>query len=169
MAFSALLVPVPSADWLVLDRVPERRGLLVPAHVTLLTPFVPLPDLTDGVVSELADLFGDVVPFPFRLRQVCQFPDGTVYLAPDPAAPFRQLTSAIGRAFPEHPPYEGRFDSVVPHVTVPLAEGEGVTTVEALMAEHGPVDAHAREAQLVWIVGPDLEVVESFPFGVTAA
>ena len=44
---------------------------------------------------------------------------GTVYLAPSPAAPFRQLTHELFRRFPEHPPYGGAFDDVVPHLSVP--------------------------------------------------
>ena len=41
-----------------------------------------------------------------------------MYLAPDPAAPFSALTDGIFRAFPDYPPFEGKFDTVVPHVTV---------------------------------------------------
>src|SRR6476620_6832750 len=117
MDFTGLVVPVPSVDWLVLDRHPAAGGLRVPAHVTLIAPFVPPEELTDGIVSELATPFSDVVPFSFALQETAEFPDGTVYLAPQPAAPFRQLTHALATVFPEYPPYEGRFDTVVPHLT----------------------------------------------------
>ena len=178
--FSALLVPVPAADWLVAGRpmrdgyaaglvVPAHVTLVVPPHITLLAPFAPRDRLTDGVVTELAELFADVVPFPFELARASRFPDGAAYLAPDPAAPFRNLVTELGRAFPGYPPYEGRFDDVVPHVTVPLNDGELVEDLQGMVDHHGPVRALAAEAQLVWVDSEGLEVVAHFPFGTTAA
>ncbi|WP_148573193.1 2'-5' RNA ligase family protein [Nocardioides caldifontis] len=173
--FSALLLPVPVADWLVAGRAMTdgyAAGLVVPAHVTLLVPFVPRDELTDGVLTELEALFGDVVPFSFELARASRFPDGPVYLAPDPAAPFRHLVMELARAFPEHPPDEGRFDGVVPHLTVPLREDEQLDDLQHLLDAQGPVRALASEAQLVWVDGTAEEVVEvvaRFPFGTTAA
>jgi 2'-5' RNA ligase superfamily len=170
--FSALLVPVPAAEWLVAGRpmgAGYAAGLVVPPHVTLLAPFAPRDRLTDGVVTELADLFADVVPFPFELARASRFPDGAAYLAPDPAAPFRNLVTELGRAFPEYPPYEGRFDEVVPHVTVPLNDGEVVEDLQRIVDHHGPVRALAAEAQLVWVDSEGVDVVAHFPFGTAAA
>ena len=170
--FSALLVPVPAAEWLVAGRPLDSgyaAGLVVPAHLTLLAPFAPRDELTDGVVTELDGLFADVVPFPFELSRASRFPEGPAYLAPDPPAPFRHLVNELGRAFPEYPPYEGRFDEVVPHVTVPLRNGEGLDDLQRLVDDHGPVRALAAEAQLVWVDGEGVEVVAHFPFGTTAA
>jgi 2'-5' RNA ligase len=170
--FTALVVPVPAADWLVAGR-PMRdgyaAGLVVPAHVTLVVPFVAPEQLTDGVVTELAGLFGDVVPFPFELAQASRFPEGPVYLAPDPAAPFRHLVGELGRAFPEHPPYEGRFDGVVPHLTVPLRDGEEMGDLQRLVDDEGPVRALAAEAELLRVDDEGISVVAHFPFGTTAA
>ena len=173
MDFSALVVPVPSVDWLVLDRRPPSDGLLLPAHVTLIAPFVEPGELTDGHLAELGTLFSDVVPFSFALAETCAFPDGRVYLAPEPASPFRQLTHALARAFPEYPPYEGRFETVVPHVTVPLLEGEDLDDVARLVAErglrHGTGRGYAQEAQLLAVGDDELRVLAEFPFGMTAA
>jgi 2'-5' RNA ligase superfamily len=170
--FSALLVPVPAADWLVAGRPMDAgyaAGLAVPAHVTLIAPFAPRERLTDGVLTELEGLFGDVVPFPFALSRASRFPDGPAYLAPDPAAPFRHLVSELAHAFPEHPPYEGRFDSIVPHLTVPLRDGERLEDLQRLVDGEGPVRALAAEAELVWVDEEGLEVLARFPFGTTAA
>ena len=41
-----------------------------------------------------------------------------MWLDPNPAAPFRRLTVAVGAAFPECLPYGGVFDEVVPHLAV---------------------------------------------------
>jgi len=160
---SALVVPVPAAAWVVGDAAP------VPAHVTLLAPFLPRPALTDGLLTELSALFADVVPFSFDLDEVCAFPSGVVYLAPHPPAPFRQLTAELTRRFPEHPPYGGQFSDIVPHLTVPLLEGETLPDVERRVREHGPLQGLATEAQLLWVTADGYEVVAEFPFGTAAA
>jgi hypothetical protein len=161
-ASSALLVPVPAADWLL-------PGPAMPAHVTLLNPFAPPAALTDGVVGELAALFADVVPFSFTLDEVCTFPTGTVYLAPDPSAPFRQLTAELARRFPEYPPYCGGFDEIVPHVAIPSDEETALRATRARLAGHGSVVCHASEAQLVLVGDGSQEVVATFGFGLVAA
>jgi 2'-5' RNA ligase len=87
----------------------------MPAHVTLLYPFAPEPDL-DAVRS----LAADAGPFAFTLHAVREWPDGVVYLEPEPAEPFLRLTRELVRRFPDHQPYDGAFtvDEVVPHCTV---------------------------------------------------
>jgi hypothetical protein len=171
--FTALVVPVPAADWLLAGRVADAHsraaGLDVPAHVSLLVPFAPREEVSDGVLAELGDLFADVVPFSFRLETVSQFPDGPVYLAPDPSAPFRRITQQLGRRFPEYPHEENRFDDVVPHLTVPLRAGESLADVERLVAARGRVSAQAQEAALLAVSGAGLETLAVFPFGTTAA
>ena len=160
---SALVVPVPAAAWLVGDGAP------VPAHVTLLAPFLPRPALTDGLLAELGELFAEVVPFSFDLDEVCTFPTGTVYLAPQPGAPFRQLTGELTRRFPEHPPSGGRFPDLVPHLTVPSLDGESAEDVERRVQDRGPVQALATEVELLWVAGSASEVLAVFPFGTAAA
>jgi hypothetical protein len=162
-SLSGLVVPVPAAAWVVGD------GAAVPAHVTLVAPFLPREELTEGLVGELTTLFADVVPFSFDLDEVCAFPSGVVYLAPHPAAPFRQLTAELTRRFPEHPPYGGRFTDIVPHLTVPLLDGESLHDVERRVRAHGPVRAQATQAQLLWVSEGGYEVVAVFPFGTAAA
>ena len=158
-ASSALVVPVAAAAWLVGD-----RGTL-PAHVPLLVPFLERTAITDGLLGELGTLFADVVPFSFDLDEVCGFPSGEVYLAPHPPTPFRQLTAQLVRRFPQLPASVGQFPDVVPHVSVPLVDGETLADVERRVKAHGPLQGHATEAQLV--VGS--EVLAEFPFGTAAA
>jgi hypothetical protein len=158
-ATASLVVPVPAADWLVKD-----RGAL-PAHVPLLAPFVRRSALTEGLLAELETLFADVVPFSFDLDEVCAFPSGAVYLAPHPPAPFRQLTSELARRFRSLPPSAGQFPDVVPHVSVPLRDGEALADIERRVRAHGPLRGLATEAQLV----AGAEVLADFPFGTAAA
>ena len=55
--------------------------------------------------------------FEFRLNKIKTFPD-TLYLAPEPASPFVAIIKAITAAFPRYPPYAGRHDSIVPHLSI---------------------------------------------------
>ena len=147
MPHSVLVVPVREAEELVAH-----------AHVTLLSPFAAKEDVTDGMLGELDQFFGDCTPWSFRLAEVAVFPSGTTYLAPEPVAPFRSLTHALWRHFPEYPPYGGQFDDVVPHLSVP----EGFTLRE-------PIAAYARTAELWWHDEGVVDVLATFPFGTTAA
>ena len=158
---TALVVPVPAADWLVRD-----RGA-APAGVRLLAPFLPRAVVTEGLLAELGALFADVVPFTFDLEEVCAFPSGEVYLAPEPPVPFRQLTAQVARRFPELPAAAGRFPDLVPHVPVPLVDGEALPDVEGLVRAHGPLQGLATEVQLLDDGGS--EVLAAFPFGTAAA
>jgi hypothetical protein len=192
--FSTLVVPVPELDAVVRPRLAQLPPATRPvdpevllAHITLLAPFAPREELSVGVVGQLAAFFGDVVPFRFTLGDVCRFPGGTYYLPPEPSAPFRQITHELWRRFPEYPPYEGRFDDVVPHLTIPTGaagpgdagedsgdeSGEsGDEALEALqrqLAPRLPVTVLAREVWLVWAEPGASVVLETFPFGVAAA
>lgn len=147
MARSVLVVPVP-----------EVEGLVAHAHITVLSPFAPKEDVSDGLLAELDAFFGDCVPFSYVLGELSQFPGGTTYLSPDPIASFRSLTHGLSRRFPEYPPYDGGFDDVVPHLSVP----DGFKL-------DGPITAYARSAEL-WEYDEELiDVIATFSFGTTAA
>lgn len=77
------------------------------------------------------------------------FGDSVLWLAPEPAAIFRDLTMAVVEAFPEYPPYEGHFDEVVPHLTI-ADQGDPQTLggVEVSLAHRLPVHSSAREVSL---------------------
>jgi len=118
---TALLVAVPAAE----AAVGEHRARLdasarhgVPAHLTVLYPFLPPSQVSQAVLGSLAGLFAGVPAFGFTLDRVAWFGDGVVWLAPQDAAPFRELTALAGRAFPACVPYGGQFADVVPHLTV---------------------------------------------------
>lgn len=182
MAHSLLMVPAPELDPVVRPRLERRSPELVPAgedevvaHVTLLSPFADLFDLGHGIVAELEAFFGDVLPFDYRLSDVLEFPGGTTYLSPVPAAPFRHLTHELAHRFPEYPHYDGAFDEVVPHLSVPLPGGndsERAHERAQLDFELGPrlpLTAHAREARLYWWEPGRCRTLEVFPFGTSAA
>jgi len=121
------VVEVPEAASAV-DRWRERTSYAkpsagVPAHVTILFPFVPAARLDGAVVEALRAVAAVFEPIAYELRETRRFP-GVLYLAPVPPEPFLALTDAVASAFPAYPPYEGAFDEVIPHVTA----AEGPTT-----------------------------------------
>lgn len=127
MSVSALIVPVAPAEPVVADlrsRLDPAAALGVPAHITLLHPFM-APERIDAAVLARIDAVARAAPeFVFRLASIARFP-GTLYLTPEPSAPFVALTRALWREFPEHPPYGGRHAGIVPHLTVGQAADAG--------------------------------------------
>ena len=117
---SALVILAPQAEPLVKayrDRWDPSAAQGVPAHLTVLYPFHPPAALAPPVAARLARLFAEHPPFDYALTELRRFP-GVLYLAPEPEAPFRALTRHVAAEFPEYPPYGGRFDDVVPHLTL---------------------------------------------------
>jgi 2'-5' RNA ligase len=137
---TTLIVPVPSAD-AFLDESSRDAGL--PAHVTLLYPFLTPRLVGREVELTLGSLLKEVPPFDFVLSEVGRFP-GIVYLAPQPAAPFIALTEALVERWPNHRPYRGAYEEIVPHLTVAYGE-----TAPTGLAEHLPFSARAEE---VWLM-----------------
>lgn len=145
-----MIMPVPEAEpaleaW---GLPPTGLGTApgMPAHVTLLYPFVPPPRLYDADVDALRRIVVSACAFPFSLRDVGRF-HRVLYLAPDPAAPFVALTRAIARRWPEHPPYEGAYADVVPHLTV--VHGREPPSLVRRMHDTLPLRAYASEAWLM--------------------
>jgi hypothetical protein len=117
---SALVVLAPEAEpWVkpFRDRYDPSASVGVPAHVTILYPFRPPPEIDADVLATLQSLFAGVRAFACDLVELRRFP-GVVYLAPVPDDPFRLLTQAVFARFPEAPPYGGAFAEVIPHLTL---------------------------------------------------
>lgn len=130
---TAVLVLVPAAEPVVgpfrneLDPT-ARRG--VPAHVTVLFPFVPAQAVDDATVGALRDAVRGVRHFSCRFDAVRWFGEDYVWLAPEPAAPFVELTERVCRAFPDHAPYEGEHEPL-PHLTVGYRRHSSVAALRA--------------------------------------
>lgn len=148
---SAILLVVPEAEPLVgglraLGDPSAAEG--VPAHVTLLYPFVEDPD--EGIVEELRYFFAGVDGFRLDFSSVGMFPE-VVFLAPDQDATVRGLMEALARRWPDCAPYGGVFDDVVPHLTV-VNTPDGALRSRARQEVAGglPLSSVAREASL-WV------------------
>jgi 2'-5' RNA ligase len=119
----------------------------IPAHVTILFPFVD-PGRLEEVEARLAELIAAVPAFDVTFARTARFPE-VLYLEPEPAEPFVALTHAIEREWPDQPPYGGHFETIVPHLTV--AEPEDPALLDRIAAEvepQLPIATRVNEAAL---------------------
>ena len=120
MAETAIICRVPEAERYISQyrqRFDPSARRNVPAHVTILYPFM-APELIDAAVLATLQGIAESVPcFDYRMAKTQRFPVA-IYLQPEPDGPFSALTNGIFGAFPDYPPFDGKFDTVVPHVTV---------------------------------------------------
>jgi 2'-5' RNA ligase len=138
---SGVVVAVPEADPVVGPhrlRLDPAAAWGVPAHVTVLYPFVPPGALRAEDVARLRAAVAAVPAFDAELARVEWFADEVVWLAPEPADQFRRLISVVGAAFPDLLAYGGEFDDVVPHLTI---GGPSRGTVDELRAAGAAVAA----------------------------
>jgi hypothetical protein len=154
---SALLIAIAEAEPVVgrLRLVHDAVAAVgIPAHVTVLYPFVPRDQLTGEVRRAATEVFSAIPAFEYRFDHVGRFGDTTVFLSPQPASAFSQLIEAAHARWPDHPPYGGVFDVVIPHLTVgdgldgPTADALEIAASQAL-ARHGPVVGRAAEVALM--------------------
>ena len=154
---SGVIVSVPPAEPVVGELRLRHTGdgpLGVPAHVTLLVPFVPPAELTDDVEERLARLIAAAPAFDVTFARAARWPE-LVYLEPDPADLFVRLTEAIVAEWPEHPPYEGVHETVIPHLTVAESEdGALLDRIAAGLEPQLPIELRVQEAQL-FVEGDD--------------
>ena len=149
---SALVIPVPEAEPVVGDlrtRYDPTAPPGLPAHITVVYPYLHPSALTQSVLNELNAIFAGVTPFQFALRTIGRFPE-VVYLAPEPTEPFLRLTGAVATRWPEAPPYRGIYDEVLPHLTV--AHTSSPADVEQVRTKIEPVLPMVCLAGRVWLL-----------------
>ena len=151
---TALIVVVPEAEPVVgaiRARFDPSAALGVPAHVTLLHPFM-APAMVDAAVrGRLESIAAATTSFDYRLAAIHRFP-GTLYLTPEPAARFVALTQALVTTFPAWLPYGGRHPAVIPHLTVAQADPSQLDAIESeLRAAMGRDAVAARCTEIVLI------------------
>lgn len=174
MSQSALFVPVPEAEpWVkaLRERYDPTAAAGVPAHITVLFPFVPPDLLTDSDLARATKAFQRIRPFEFRLEKIDRFPE-SLYLVPEPDESFILLTEAVVREFPECPPYGGKFTEIVPHLTVVNRSAEFSSIAEAellgIMTDLGPIHAVCNVVELYENSSGYWRWGQSFPLGSNA-
>lgn len=150
MPESALIVEVPEAeplvrDWRAKHDWSAQRG--VPAHITVLYPFVSTEKIDERLRADLRELFSAHPAFSFSLPRVARFPE-VAWLAPEPAEPFTSLTEAVAARYPDYPPYEGMHEEVIPHLTVAEGAVDLQDAVETAITPSLPLEAKATSVSL---------------------
>ena len=157
---TTLIVPVPAAQPL-LEQSAHEAGL--PPHVTIFYPFLNVRTIDEETESALAELLARVPAFDFELGEIGRFP-GVVYLSPQPSTPFVSLTEALAERWPDHKPYGGAFEEIIPHLTVaygaPIPDG---------LAEQLPLRVRAEEVWLMSRVARRWTRRKAFPLGAPGA
>jgi 2'-5' RNA ligase superfamily len=151
---SALIVTIPEAEDAVAvhrARFDKPANFGIPAHVTVLFPFMPPSEVDAPVVSTLAAAISTVPKFAATFETTGWFGTNVLWLAPKPAATFGALTAVVADAFPDYPPFGGQHDVVIPHLTVGHAVAAGVSGLqeaEAQVLGHLPIRANVTEVSL---------------------
>jgi 2'-5' RNA ligase len=132
------------------SRYDSSASVGVPAHVTVLYPFLPRDEVVPDVVDRLASIVAAEAAFDVTFARFGRFPGSVLWLDPEPAEPFRRLTHAVWRAWPQTPPYGGVHDGVTPHLTVAEHSDEGLLDeISVEVARALPVSTAVTGAQLL--------------------
>jgi hypothetical protein len=167
---TAVLLCIPEAEplvhaWRSTGDPSAARG--VPAHVTLLAPFLPASAIDAGVLGELEWFFAGVDAFRTRFAELgCFDADGVVYLEPE-GSTLDELAGALARRWPETPPYGGKHDEPHPHLTVVHTDDDALRMRAQAAVEGGlPLEAFVQQAAL-WVCDDEGRWAEAavFPFG----
>ncbi|MCC7371147.1 MAG: 2'-5' RNA ligase family protein [Chloroflexi bacterium] len=149
---AGLIVPVPEAERLLQEwrsRLGPTTEADVPAHVTLMFPFLPLAALDAAALADLTALFQGMPGPTVTFASVGLFPD-VVYLEPEPREWFVQATLALSARFGILP-YSGLHGPTpTPHLTIARhADPAVLTTVARELEQALPIGS---EAPKVWLV-----------------
>jgi 2'-5' RNA ligase superfamily len=153
---TALLLPVPAAEPAVGQhraRFDEAARDGVPAHITVLYPFLSPAGIDEALLASLGRLFAGLASFEFTLDKIRWFGDELVWLGPRDPAPFTALTDLVFAAYPSCPPYGGRHAEVIPHLTIGHLGGpEALRAAAESVGPYLPIEAAA--AEVILMAGP---------------
>lgn len=149
---TAVLLRIAEAEDLVgpwRDKGDPSAAHGVPAHVTLLTPFLPAEQVDEGVLAELSWFFAGVDAFPVSFTSLGEFEDSGVLYLDLAGSSLDELAEALARRWPETPPYAGRVDAPHAHLTV-VRTGDAALRAQAAerLRPSLPLQAMVTEASL---------------------
>lgn len=165
---TALLLPVPGAEALLREVAAAHPAAVragVPAHVTVLYPFLPVSEVDDAVLARLRGLFAAAPP-PEVSFALPAPEGGFVALRPEPLSPVRQLVRRVRSCWPHLVPYRGEHGpDVDPHLTVAMdLDPAEARDLAAGLSGRMPPPARLDEAWLTAFDG-EWSVRERMPLG----
>jgi 2'-5' RNA ligase len=150
---SGLIVEIPAAEPAVgrhREHLDANAPLGIPAHITVLFPFMAPETIDKAVLTRLQSLFTEVSRFSFQLDHTDWFGDTVLWLGPHDPRPFQSLTEHVFENFPAFPPFGGRFDDVVPHLTVGHGHPpEDLRIAEKSVRKHLPIEGRVAAVTLI--------------------
>lgn len=143
---------------------------LIPPHITVLVPWV--PDPRPEHVQRLEDAIAEIEPFELSFPTAGQFPNGTVWLRPEPFDQVTDLLRTVIATFPDCAPYGGEFPDPHPHLTISSSHQGGpavLAEAEAVLATEEPPTVRLDDLTL-WREGDDgvWQLTGSVPLGGTS-
>jgi 2'-5' RNA ligase len=149
---SGLIVELASADSAVAPfraALDPHDRLGVPPHITVLFPFIE-GCITDDVIETLGMVFAVVEPFDTSLIATNWFGEDVLWLAPENPEHYVSLTKSCMAAFPDHLPYGGQFEEIVPHLTIgDRAPIDAMRAAELALVDLLPIKSRAGAATLM--------------------
>jgi 2'-5' RNA ligase len=168
---TALILPVPAAEPLVSRfraKYDSSAASGVPAHVTLLYPFLEPGAVSASDVAALTTLFASTPAIDAVFARCGRFEPRVLYLAPEPQAEFLALMRRVWERWPDVPPYAGTIpaDVVRPHLTVSdSVTGDHLARIELGLAGQLPLATRLAEAHLIENRTGLWTTRQSFPLG----
>ena len=160
---SALLIALPELDPELGPWLAETSSDGIGAHITVLVPFLPAPELTEEVLAALHGAFGAFAAFDLVFAKTARFPE-VLYLVPEPAGPIRDMIAAVYARRPQYPPYGGAFEEPTPHASVLHAKTEAeYDEARRALEPRLPLRTRAAAVELVVFDGSRWNVRERFP------
>jgi 2'-5' RNA ligase len=137
----------------------------VPAHVTVLYPWIPAGRLTGADCLAVADIAAATDPIELTFAGFGRFPD-VLWLDPQPSKPILALIAAVTACWPDYPPYGGQYgDEPVPHLTVADAtDPDRLGAVVADIERALPIRSTVSELSLVVRQADGWSLEQCFPF-----
>ena len=170
---TGLILHVPEAEPVVGKWRSEHDSSApfgVPAHVSVLYPWIPIDELTADDRQAVAGIVAGLGPFELTFASLGRFP-GVLWLDPQPAEPIRALTRAVAGRWPKYPPYGGEFgDEPVPHLTI--SDTRDPDELGHIVADVGvslPLQSRVSELSLLVRRADGWELEETFPFGLASS
>ncbi|GAA5176070.1 2'-5' RNA ligase family protein [Pseudonocardia eucalypti] len=167
---TALVIPVPEADpalAAVGTRYPRLARPGLPAHLTVLYPWLPAAYVDDRARRSCAALAATAEPAEAEFREIGVHP-GMVFLRPADPGPVDRLIAGARTRWPELPPYGGKYPDSPAHVSLALGgmSPEEVDGVRDLVGPMLPITSRLAELWLV-ALGPDgWLATDRWPLGV---